>query len=176
MRRRHGRGRYPVPPRQRPSAPIQAPRRAGAPFPRNCHTRTPDSDQDRGLTITGPPPKSYGTRDMLAMMLRCATSIGIPRREQRTVGAATTTHERSRPRTQRSPALRHQIISSNDSCTARRSGSPLPTGPSSPPATPDSPAPATPGPPGRTPQTGFLALGQAGGQFLAGRRLGGGRS
>jgi putative transposase len=65
VRRRHGQGRRTVPPRQRPPAPAQAPRRAGTPLPRNCHTRRPESDQDRGLTITGPPPKFHGTRDML---------------------------------------------------------------------------------------------------------------
>ena len=65
VRRRHGRGHQTVPAGQRPPAPTQAARRAGAPRPRNCHTRTPESDQDRGLTITGPLPKFYGTRDML---------------------------------------------------------------------------------------------------------------
>src|SRR5262249_37773127 len=66
VRRRHGRGHQPVPPRQRPPPPHETPRRAGTPLPRNCHTRTPESDQDRGLTITGPPPRFHGTRDIVS--------------------------------------------------------------------------------------------------------------
>ena len=42
VRRRHARSRTPVPPRQRPLAPAQAPRRARSALHRECHRRKPE--------------------------------------------------------------------------------------------------------------------------------------
>jgi transposase-like protein len=69
VRRRHGRSRQTVPPGQRsPPLTSAANRSRTACRGRKCQSQRAQSHQQRSLMITGPPPKIYEVRDILALV------------------------------------------------------------------------------------------------------------
>jgi hypothetical protein len=80
VRRRNGRGCQAVPSCQRLHAPAGSARRLGGRGRLGCHTHMRGSGGGRsGLTITGPPPKFHGTRDILPATARLASPLASHR-------------------------------------------------------------------------------------------------